>query len=281
MEKFKQLIALDVAHRIDNFSQQIKTAALPKPIEINNSDEIFRLESSDRKNADALLISIYTEVSEEHLRALPLLRYIGILGSSTAKIPLNYCQSKNIKVKAVNDYCDYETAEWVIGQIISHFRNCHPAKSVFDKKLGVIGVGNIGGQVLKVATALGMKVYFNARHSHDELIKMGARSAGKEEIFSQCDVISFHTPAHYAWLSDKELRHTKAHALFINSCFGKISLDDCLEKFLHAREDVVMRMDSIAFMSYPIKNQVIIDERPAYDTIDSRNRLINKFFANI
>ncbi len=280
MAIFKQILAIDVASHIDDFGEHIKGLSLNDTVILEDSD-IAKLDELSRSSIDALLVSIYQEIKPEHLELLPNLRYLGVLGTSTAKIPLEYCQNHGIKVDSVREYCDHETAEWVIGEIIKHFRGAELPKSVYEKQLGLIGVGAVGRQVLKVALALGMKVYFNAVRTHTDLEDLGAISATKEEIFSHCDVVSFHTPPHRAWLGEKDMILSKFGVLFINSCFGKISIDDDLEKFLETRRDIVLRMDRVAARSYASDGRAIIDTHAAYDTADSHRRLQRLFFANI
>lgn len=278
---FKHILALDVAHHLDNDVEQLQKFSEEVPLVINNSDELAQIALNSLSTIDALLISIYQELGREHLALLPNLRYIGVLGTSTAKIPLDYCKERAIQIDSVIGYCDHETAEWVIGEIITHFRTMTPIKSVYEKHLGLIGVGGVGAQVLKVALALGMNVSFNSMKERPELIALGAHAATKKEIFSHCDVISFHTPAHFSWLRDQDLMPMKFGALIINSCFGKISMNDDFERFLEHRRDIVVRMDSIAAKSYGLENRAIIDTNAAFDTVDAQKRLVKIFLNNI
>lgn len=66
------------------------------------------------------------------------------------------------------------------------------------KKLGVIGLGAVGGPLANSAVKLGMEVYGcdpfisidAAWHLDSNIIRVSSR----EEIFSKCDIISVHTP---------------------------------------------------------------------------------------
>lgn len=69
---------------------------------------------------------------------------------------------------------------------------------IFGKKLGVIGLGAVGGPLANAARQLGMEVYgcdpfisIDAAWHLDSQIR---RVNTREEIFEQCDVISLHTP---------------------------------------------------------------------------------------
>lgn len=67
-----------------------------------------------------------------------------------------------------------------------------PHCEVNGKTLGVVGAGNIGGQVLKVAQALGMRVLICKRHqgTDTETIKY----VSFEELMKQSDYVSLHCP---------------------------------------------------------------------------------------
>ncbi len=84
-----------------------------------------------------------------------------------------------------------------------------------------------------------------------------------------------------AWLGENELGLSKFGSLFINSCFGKISINDELENFLSIRRDIILRMDRVASRSYHLEGRAVVDSRAAYDTVDSAKRLARLFFANI
>ena len=76
----------------------------------------------------------------------------------------------------------------------SQFAGCE----IRHKSLGVIGLGNVGGPLANAARGLGMNVYgcdpfisiAAAWHLDSHIIRVKER----DEIYSQCDIISLHTP---------------------------------------------------------------------------------------
>ncbi|MCB9662547.1 MAG: 3-phosphoglycerate dehydrogenase [Alphaproteobacteria bacterium] len=78
---------------------------------------------------------------------------------------------------------------------------------VADKKLGIVGLGNIGRQVARTAEALGMDVaFFDTREVAQEVgQEMGwRRTESLQELFRSVDVVSVHTSAKDAWGQDNE-----------------------------------------------------------------------------
>lgn len=91
---------------------------------------------------------------------------------------------------------------------------------------GIVGLGNIGKQVARMAQAFGMKVMAVSSKPEEELSRMGIRKAsGYEQLFSESDVVSLHCP-----LTD-ETRHLvnrerlalmKPSAILINTGRGPL-----------------------------------------------------------
>jgi D-3-phosphoglycerate dehydrogenase len=66
---------------------------------------------------------------------------------------------------------------------------------LFNKVLGIIGIGAIGGEVAKRARGLDMQVIaYDPFLSEDMAMEMGIEKVDLEEIFRKSDFITFHTP---------------------------------------------------------------------------------------
>lgn len=268
---FNGIVAIDVASRIPRFYDRIKEIASEKPLTAPNAHALT-LSFAQAQAVDALLISIYEDANAAFLQKFPSLRYIGVLGTSLKRIDTDYCQRKGIKVTQVKDYCDEETAEWVILHILKFFRERSEPLSVFGKSLGLIGYGSVAKKVAVRAKSLGMNLLINSTEE---------TQASKERIFAECDVISLHTPAHLVWLSYDLLHKLRPGALIINTCMGKVSLASDLEDFLTEREDISLVMDAIAHANYEkLTGRAFCDIHAAYKTDDSSKRLFEQFFDN-
>src|SRR5688572_10889157 len=178
--KFDQVLAIDVAERIDDFSIQIAKFSRAHRVSPSSSQNVD-LQAFSATHIDAMVVSIYQELSEQFLSHFVNLKCIAVLGSSTKKIATDYCARRQIAVRPVTDYCDHETAEWVILQILKFFREQDVPHSCFEKQLGIVGVGAVGRLVAKYALSLGMHVVYNAPSFHDELEEMNATFCSKED----------------------------------------------------------------------------------------------------
>lgn len=273
---FKRILAIDVSSRIENFKKRAGILSTKEPLVLRHAN-IEEISPQERNDIDALWVSIYEQIDEEFLKAFPALRFVNILGTSSKKIDTGFCSKHDIAVSVVKEYCDDETAEWVILQILKFFRENRTPKSAYDKRLGIIGFGSVGKKLAYKAKGLGLKVLVNTLSS-----EVGDyEQASKEHIFAQCDVVSFHTPPHSPWLLKEQLMHTKSHGVLINTCFGAIDKYDALKEFLNERPDVTLILDQIAKPSYEhMPSNVRTGQESAYLTADSTARLAERFFAN-
>lgn len=278
---WNQIVAIDVSKRILGFDAKIAKFSRNAPIFVADTSSLS-LSKDLADSVDAVLVSIYGQLDETTLEKFPKLRCIFVLGTSTKKIAMDFCKKNRIDVKNVSEYCDDETAEWVMLKALEFFRYQDPPRSVVGRNFGMIGVGAVGKKIIERAHAFQMEVFFNARSSYPELERNGARKFSKEEIFARCDVVSLQTPAHEPWLSRSILDSAKKDLCLINICMGRISRDFELEEFLEKRPDVRLIMDRVAGNSYAdLKSRNIITKEAAYQTVDAEQRLVDKFMRNL
>lgn len=107
------------------------------------------------------------------------------------------------------------------------------------KKLGVIGLGAIGGPLANAAIKLGMEVYgcdpfisINAAwHLDSDIIPVKTR----EEIYSQCDIITVHVPlmdSTRKMINEEALSQMKDGVILLNFARDLLVDDDALEAAL-------------------------------------------------
>ena len=110
-----------------------------------------------------------------------------------------------------------------IAKTVEAGKSVYVGNELLGKKLGVIGLGAIGGMVANAANSLGMTVYGydpyitpNAAWSLAPAIK---QASGYDEIFKTCDYITLHVPATPTtknMISEKSLAMMKKGVRIIN-----------------------------------------------------------------
>ena len=97
---------------------------------------------------------------------------------------------------------------------------------LFGKTLGVFGTGTIGMRVIALGRALGMEVLaWSARGDTTSVDATGARTATKEAILREADVVTLHlrlSPETRGFLSQPELSLMKQPAILINTGRGAL-----------------------------------------------------------
>src|SRR3954465_6229898 len=153
--------------------------------------------------------ALNSRVIDALLAAPTKLKVIAKYGIGLDSIDVPYATSKKIPVLFTPGVNETTVAEHTIGLMIALAKHFYPhiraTKSgtwkrqtgceLFGKTLGVIGLGRIGKEVVKRATALGMTCIGQGNYWDDDFAKQYnlERVATREEVLKRADVISLHT----------------------------------------------------------------------------------------
>ena len=98
---------------------------------------------------------------------------------------------------------------------------------LYDKTLGIVGLGTIGKKVARLAHAFGMRVqyYDIARLTEDEEDALGVRFRLLRELLRTSDIVSLHVPLNDStrhMIGADELALMKPTAIIVNTCRGPV-----------------------------------------------------------
>ncbi len=158
-----------------------------------------------------LIIRSATKVTSEVIDAATNLKVIGRAGSGLDNVDRTAATKKGIVVMNTPGGNTITTAEHTISLMLSLARKIPQATmsmktgkwekkkfmgvELFNKTLGVIGIGNIGSQVAKRAQGLAMNVLaYDPFLSEDKAKAMGVEKVDLQELFGRSDFITIHTP---------------------------------------------------------------------------------------
>lgn len=113
-----------------------------------------------------------------------------------------------------------------------NWRNQYNGDELHGKTLGIIGMGNIGQRVAKLADAFGMNVIYSSRSAKD----VPYLQVTQAELLQQADIVSLHLPytaVTGALLGTAELALMKPTALLINTARGALIDHEALAKALN------------------------------------------------
>ena len=147
-----------------------------------------------------------TPLSRDILQQLPRLKLIASTGPRNAAIDMRAAAERGIVVTATG-YESTPTIELSWALILASARHlAREAASVRDggwqtrigtnlrgKRLGVIGLGNIGKEVARIALAFGMTVIAWSQNLTSEIASAaGATLVDKDALFRQADIVTIH-----------------------------------------------------------------------------------------
>ncbi|SIN68539.1 2-hydroxyacid dehydrogenase [Chitinophaga niabensis] len=101
------------------------------------------------------------------------------------------------------------------------WRNQYAGDELNGKTLGILGMGNIGKRVARLAEAFGMNVIYWSRSEQD----LPYKYLPMDEVLKQADIISLHLPLDKGTdqiIGKKELALMKPHAFLINTARGAL-----------------------------------------------------------
>lgn len=166
------------------------------------------------KDADIVLVNKVI-LTKEIISKLPKLRYIGVLATGYNNIDIEAAKEKGITVTNVRAYGPASVAQQSFALLLAlvnhaelHSQSVHagewtnaadwcywktPLVELAGKTMGLIGFGDIGSQVARIAQAFGMKVIVyrkNPSKSAQDDIEL----VSLDELFRKSDVVSLHCP---------------------------------------------------------------------------------------
>lgn len=149
-------------------------------------------------------------------------------------IDLDYCESMNINVYSIPRYATDSVAEYLVMymfclarkiplQIKNNnsqvFTSNYEQMELRGKKVGIVGLGNIGGRIANICSGIGMNVCYWNRTKKDA----NYTYLSLEELFSTCDVVFVCLAINdetQIIITDELLNKLKKNSIFI-SCTGK------------------------------------------------------------
>lgn len=180
-----------------------------------------------------------TPLRRELLEKLPNLKLIASTGPRNASIDLQAAAERGIKVVHTG-YASPPTVELTWALILASARHITQESAALraggwqhtvgeelaNKTLGIIGLGNLGALVAKVALAFGMHVIaWSQNLTADRAAAVGASLVTKEELLRQADFVSIHlvlSARTKGLIGAAELALMKPSARLVNTSRGPI-----------------------------------------------------------
>ncbi len=196
----------------DNLSSQgvniLKNAGLEVDVKTGMPPEELKKEI---EKYDALVVRSATKVTRDIIDSAKNLKVIGRAGSGLDNVDKVAATKRGIVVMNTPGGNTVTTAEHAISLLFSMARKIPQATAsmkqgkwekkkfngveLYNKALGIIGLGNIGAHVARMARGIGMNIMAYDPFLNEEKAKaLGVKAVSLEELIKNADVITIHTP---------------------------------------------------------------------------------------
>lgn len=261
------------------------------------------------RDADVIIVN-KVKMNEDVLKDAKSLKLICETATGYDNIDINYCKKRGILVANTPAYSTSCVAQVTVSMACSLMTHLHEyrrfvhegeyQKSVSANMLkpiyhemdgltwGIIGFGNIGRGVAKIASAFGCNVIVNKRTPVDDF-----PCVDLESLLKSSDIISIHCP-----LTDKtrgmigreQLEMMKKDAIIINVARGAVWDEDAVAQAVIDKKiggigcDVFSYepiRDSHPFIKILDYDNVLLTPHMAWGSFESRTRCFNTVLSNI
>ncbi|NWF97134.1 MAG: hydroxyacid dehydrogenase [Candidatus Thorarchaeota archaeon] len=205
------------------------------------------------KGFDCIVVRSATKVTKEVIDAADKLKLIVRAGVGLDNVDAEAAKAKGIKVMNTPEAPSISVAELVFAMFLGLARSLTQADSsmkserwekkkltgmeLWNKTVGIVGLGRIGTEVARRAKAFGMNVLVLA-HRTDVTMKcseLGLKKSTLEEILTESDFITVHVPLlpeTKGMIGAKELAKMKKTAFVVNTSRGGVIDEAALLKAL-------------------------------------------------
>ncbi len=262
------------------------------------------------QGAEAVLTNkvLFTDVIMD---ALPNLKYIGVMATGYNVVDIDAARKRGIIVTNVPAYSTSSVAQMVFAHILNitnkvalHDEQVHqgmwvnspdfcfysaPLIELAGKQIGIVGLGQTGSAVAKIALALGMKVAAYTSKPQSSLPE-GICKMNLDELFASSDFVSLHcplTPDTLNIVNAERLATMKPSAVIINTGRGPLVNEQHLADALNSGKIAAAAVDVLSTEPPAANNPLLsakncqITPHIAWASQAARTRLISTLQANL
>ena len=251
-------------------------------------------------------------ISSKVMSLCPNLNYVGILATGINMVDLNAAAANGIQVTNIPSYSTNSVAQFTISlllEICNQVKIHHnavrsgawcqskdfcfrltPQMELAEKTMGIIGFGNIGKRVAKIAEAIGMDVLISSNYANKDFSTDHIRFVTREELYSSSDIISLHCPlteGNKGFINRNTIAKMKDGVILLNTSRGPLIQEEDLAEALKSGKVYAAGLDVLSVEPPKRDNPLIglenciITPHIAWITRESRLRLIQTAVENL
>lgn len=250
------------------------------------------------------------KLTSSNLKSAKNLKLICLLATGYDNIDIDYCRQNSIAVCNVEGYSSHSVSQITVtmvlnlcahlGEYSSFVKDGHYTKSGVANRLspvyhelcgktwGIVGFGNIGKEVGKVAGALGCNVIVNKRTPDDTY-----RTVDIDTLCAEADIITLHTPLNdgtYHLINAERISKMKKDVIIVNTARGAVTDEQAIAQAV--MEGRIGAFGTDVYSTEPFDDahpmfalkdmpNVLLTPHMAWGAYESRERCVNEVAKNI
>lgn len=256
------------------------------------------------KDTEILMIA-NSKLPKEVIDSCKNLKMVSVAFTGLDHIDLKSLEERNILVVNSKGYSNIAVSELVIGLVLDILRNIKEGdyktrqgknlkpfigSELRSKKVGIIGLGDIGLKTAKLFQGFGCDVIGYNRKKTKSYEENNIKYVDEDTLLKESDIISLHIPFNEStkkYFDDKKMKKMKKGGILINTARGSVVDNMALSKYLK-NGDIFAGIDVFDTeppleLNYPLlkcKNSVLTPHI-AYETKESMIKRSNIVFNNV
>ncbi len=225
------------------------------------------------QDADAIIVGV-EKINSSILKRLPNLKYIAKYGVGIDNIDIDSCKKKGVLIGWTGGVNKRSVAELTLGYMLILMRNIFSSysnlkklrwikdggNSLCNKKIGIIGVGNIGQDLIKLLSVFGCEILANDISENSSLSKrLNFKYVTKEFLYRNSDIVTLHVPLTSStkkMINSKVFNKMKNSSILINTSRGGIV---CEKDLIDALKNKKIHSAALDVFQYePLKNKELV-----------------------
>ena len=289
-------VNLDVFGQFGEFVSFETTAAAERIERLKGADVVITnkvvidKETMDASNLKLICISA-TGMNNVDLAyaAVKGIAVKNVAGYSTASVVQHTFACLFALTNRIKFYDNYaQSGEWAKSEIFTNLDRS--IGEIAGKSFGVIGLGEIGRGVARIAAAFGANVSYYSTSGANANAEF--KRLNLDELLSSCDIVSIHAPLNEKTrnlIGERELNLMKEGAILMNFGRGGIVDENAVVRAIDGRNlrfasDVLetepMRADH-PLLNIKNKENLILTPHVAWASFEARQRLVAMIVENI